>query len=87
VDVHYKSEYYASGYDITTQQFYTQTTIKILDFPIIDFFLNTKIKRGRIFFKFHNFMKLFADYGYVPTPFYPGQKNVIDFGFDWSFYD
>jgi hypothetical protein len=25
--------------------------------------------------------------GWFPTPYYPGQSNVVDFGFDWSFYD
>jgi hypothetical protein len=29
----------------------------------------------------------FMNYGNVPTPFYPGIQNIIDFGFDWSFFD
>jgi hypothetical protein len=30
---------------------------------------------------------LFNNYGNIPTPYYPGIKNLLDFGFDWSFYD
>jgi hypothetical protein len=55
--------------------------------PILDVFFNAKIKRGRIFFKYNNLMQLITGKGYFPTPQYPGQRNTVDFGFDWSFYD
>lgn len=87
VDVHWKSPYHALGYDPVIQQFYTQNSFKTPGVPIIDVFLNAKIKRARIFLKYHNLFKTFNDVGYVLTPYYPGQLNVIDFGFDWSFYD
>jgi hypothetical protein len=32
-------------------------------------------------------MQAFNDSGFMPTAGYPGQRNIIDFGFDWSFYD
>ena len=61
VDVHYHSSYYPLGYDVPIQQFYVQQQItkgeKITDgalrvhpFPIVDIFLNARIKRGRVFF-------------------------------------
>ena len=98
IDVHYHSSYYPLAYDVPIQQFYVQQQIthgeKITDgalrapaFPIIDIFLNARIKRGRIFFKYHNLIQAFTKQGYMPTPTYPGQRNIIDFGFDWSFYD
>jgi hypothetical protein len=87
IDAHWKSAYYAPGYDIAIQQFYTQQVMKAPDFPVIDIFLNTRIKRARIFVKYNNLLKAFSDYANVPTPFYPGIRNIIDFGFDWSFYD
>jgi hypothetical protein len=87
VDVHYKSSYFAPGYDPVIQSFYTQQQFKVPDFPVLDIFLNAKIKRGRIFLKYNNVLKAFSDYAAVPTPFYPGIKNFLDFGFDWSFYD
>lgn len=87
VDVHWKSEYYAYGYDPAIQQYYTQQQVKAPDFPLVDLFLNAKIIRGRIFLKYNNLLKAFTKSANIPTPFYPGVVNVIDFGFDWSFYD
>ncbi|MBL7856282.1 MAG: hypothetical protein JNM57_01230 [Cyclobacteriaceae bacterium] len=87
VDVHWKSAYNALGYDVAVQQFYNQNTFQVPDFPIVDVFFNGKIKRARIFVKYHNLIQLFTGSGSFPTPYYPGQRNVIDFGFDWSFYD
>lgn len=87
VDVHYKRPYLAYAYAPSVQQFYLQTQIAAPDFPIMDVFLNAKILRGRIFLRYHNFLKLFFNTGPVPTPYYPGVRNTIDFGFDWSFYD
>jgi hypothetical protein len=87
VDLHWKSAYYAPGYDPAIQQFYNQDGFESPAFPLVDVFFNAKIKRARIFFKYHNVMQIFSETGYLPTPYYPGQRNVFDFGFDWSFYD
>jgi hypothetical protein len=87
VDVHYKSDYFALGYDPAIQQFYNQDDFVSPAFPLVDLFFNAKIKRARIFFKYNNLMQAFRTIGYFPTPYYPGQRNIIDFGFDWSFYD
>lgn len=87
VDVNWKSAYYARGYDPAIQQFYNQDEFESPAFPIVDVFFNAKIKRARVFFKYHNVMQLIWKRGYFPTPYYPGQRNILDFGFDWSFYD
>ena len=87
IDAHWKSEYYAPAYDIAVQQFYVQTTFVSPSFPVIDVFLNFRIKRARLFLKYNNALKAFSDYANIPTPFYPGIQNMLDFGFDWSFYD
>lgn len=87
VDLHWKSAYYAPGYDPATQQFYNQDVFQSPAFPLVDIFFNAKIKRARIFFKYNNLMQALTGRGYIPTPYYPGQRNIFDFGFDWSFYD
>jgi hypothetical protein len=87
VDVHWKSDYYAPAYDPAIRQFYVQNSFRNPAFPIVDVFFSAKIKRGRVFFKYNNLVQAFTKEGYLPTPMYPGQANVIDFGFDWSFYD
>lgn len=87
VDLHWKSAYYAPGYDPAIMQFYNQDIFESPAFPLVDVFFNAKIKRARIYFKYNNVMQIFNGTGYLPTPFYPGQRNIFDFGFDWSFYD
>ncbi|HEU5146811.1 MAG TPA: putative porin [Chryseosolibacter sp.] len=87
VDVHWKSAYYALGYDPAIQQYYTQDEFESPAYPLVDLFFSAKIKRARVFFKYNNFLQAFQDTGYMPTPYYPGQRNIFDFGFDWSFYD
>jgi hypothetical protein len=87
VDIHWKSAYFAPGYDPAIRQFYNQDVFESVAFPIVDIFFNAKIKRGRIFLKYNNLLQTFSPTGYFATPYYPGQRNVVDFGFDWSFYD
>lgn len=90
VDVHWRSAYRAMGYDPALRQFYIQNDEEVFvvpAHPIVDVFINAKVKRGRVFFKYHNLMQAFSKQGYMPTPGYPGQPNSFEFGFDWSFYD
>jgi hypothetical protein len=87
IDAHWHSAYYALGYDPAIRQFYNQDYFQVNAFPIVDIFFNAKIKRGRIFVKYHNLVQAFTKTGYFPTPTYTGQRNLVDFGFDWSFYD
>jgi hypothetical protein len=87
IDLHWKSDYHAMGYDPAIRQFYIQDSFITPGFPVVDVFFNAKIKKARIFFKYHNLVQAFTKSGYLPTPYYPGQSNVFDFGFDWSFYD
>lgn len=87
LESHWKSAYYAPGYDPVIQQYYVQERFQVPGVPIIDVFLNAKIKRARIMVKYNNILMLFSNYGNIPTPFYPGIQNLFDFGFDWSFYD
>ena len=87
VDLHYQSNYYAPAYDVPIQQFYVQHSVQTKAFPIVDVFFSTRIKKGRLFFKYNNIVQAFTKQGYIVTPEYPGQRNILDFGFDWSFYD
>jgi hypothetical protein len=87
VNVHWHSSYYAMGYDVPTQQFYVQKDYKVPSFPLVEVFFATRIKRGRIFLKYHNLVQMITKQGYMPTPYYRGQGSILDFGFDWSFYD
>ena len=89
IDVHWKSSYMACGYDPVTQQFYLQDEFIVHSYPIIDLFLNFRIKSFSAFLKFShcNEFWLAPAPGYFTTPLYPGQKKAFDIGLNWSFFD
>ncbi len=87
IDVHWRSEYTALGYDPAIQQFYVQNDFINPAYPLTDIFFNGKIKRGRFFVKYHNIQQAITGTGYLPTPGYRGQKNILDFGFDLFLFD
>ena len=87
MDVHWHSAYNALGYDPAIQQFYVQNDVITPAFPLVDVFLNGKIKTGKFFIKYHNIVQLFTLSGYLPTPDYPGQRNILDFGFELLLFD
>ncbi len=86
-DTHWQSAYHGLGYDIPIQQFYVQNTALSPAYPLIDIFFTGKMRRARFFIKYHNVVQLATKSGYLPTPGYPGQSNVLDFGFDFLLFD
>lgn len=86
-DFHWRSSYSALGYDPAIQQYYVQNSFISQAFPLVDVFFNGKFKRGRFFFKYHNLVQAITGKGYLITPGYRGQPNVMDFGFDLILFD
>jgi Putative porin len=86
-DFHWRSSYTALGYDPAIQQYYVQNSFVNQAFPLTDVFFNGKFKRGRFFFKYHNLVQAATGKGYIITPEYRGQPNIMDFGFDLILFD
>lgn len=87
VDLHWKSSYYALGYAPSLQQFYVQDQFVTPSYLLTDVFFNGQLKRGRFFIKYHNLLQAFTKTGYLPTPYYRGVGNLMDFGFDLFLFD
>lgn len=87
VEVNWRSGYKALGYDPVIQQFFVQHDTVVPAYPIVDVFLNGKIKRGRFFLRYHNIVQLFTRQGYLASSIYPGFRNVLDFGFELLLFD
>jgi len=87
IDVHWKSQYFDMGYDPAIQQYFVQDRVASPSFPLVDIFLNGKMKAGRFFLKYNNFVQAFTKSGYLSTPVYPGQRNILDFGFELLLFD
>ena len=87
IDVHWKSSYKADAYDPVTQQFYLQDEFTVYSYPVMDLFLNFRIKSFSAFLKFSHWNEYLFSPGYFVTPLYPGQKRAFDIGLNWSFFD
>lgn len=87
VDFHWRSSYTALGYDPSIQQYYVQNGFVNPSYPLVDVFFNGQFKRGRFFVKYHNILQAFTGKGYLITPSYRGQPNIMDFGFDLILFD
>jgi hypothetical protein len=82
----YFTSYYANNYNPVIGEFYIQNSQKIGNFPLIDFFLNARIRQARIFLKAEHFNSSFSGRDYLSAPSYPYKDFVVRFGLVWNFY-
>jgi len=87
VNVRYHTAYYAPSYMPATGQFYTQTTTKIGNFPVMNVYLNCHLKRTRFFIEYYNLNQKFMNEAYYSMPNYPIDPAIIKSGISWNFYD
>ncbi|MBN1597902.1 MAG: hypothetical protein JW894_06370 [Bacteroidales bacterium] len=87
-DLFYNTSFNGYEYSPALAQFYTQSDNYIGNYPLVDAFLNIKLKRTRFFFKMQHFYTLFDKYnGYYSTVRYPYNQYALKFGISWTFYD
>lgn len=91
VDVTYNTPYYPYAYMPATGRFYRQDKVTAGDYPFINFFLNFKVKRTRVFIMYdHVNAKLMGQsirYNYYMVPNYPMNIRMLRYGLSWTFYD
>ncbi|WP_226389012.1 putative porin [Penaeicola halotolerans] len=88
LDVRWMSDYFADAYSAGLQQFHLQDDFLVYNYPVADVFLNLRLNRTRVFFKFsHLNAGLMEQEGYFTTPYYTGVPRVLDVGINWSFFD
>ncbi|MCL9807339.1 putative porin [Flavobacterium amniphilum] len=82
----YFSKYNANAYNPLISEFYVQDTEKIGDFPLIDFFVNARVRQTRIFLKAEHLNSSFTGNKFYSAPNYPYKDFVIRFGLVWNFF-
>jgi hypothetical protein len=82
----YFTKYYANDYNPLLGEFYVQNQTKIGDFPMVDFFINAKVKQVRIFLKAEHFNSSFTGYNFYSAPNYPYRDFLVRFGLVWNFF-
>ncbi|WP_179374958.1 putative porin [Winogradskyella wichelsiae] len=86
VTLNYFSKYNMNGYDPLLAEFYTQNETELGGFPMLDFFINAKVRQTRIFFKIEHFNSSITGYDYFSAPNNPYRDLTIRFGLAWDFF-
>lgn len=82
----YFTKYYANDYNPLIGEFYVQNERKIGDFPMLDFFINARVKQTRIFLKAEHFNSAWTGYDFYSAPNYPYRDFIVRFGLVWNFF-
>lgn len=86
ITLNYFSSYYANHYNPVIGEFYIQNTKKIGDFPMLDLFINARVRQTRIYLKAEHFNSVFSGNKYYSAPNYPYRDYLIRFGLVWNFF-
>lgn len=82
----YFTSYNMDGYDPVLGEFYTQNREQFGDFPLVDIFLNARIRQTRIFFKLEHANATFSDPVFFSAPRNPYRDMTLRFGLVWDFF-
>jgi Putative porin len=82
----YFTKYAADDYNPLIGEFYVQTDKKIGAFPMVDFFINAKVRQTRIYLKAEHFNTPFTAKNYYTAPNYPYRDWIVRFGLVWNFF-
>ena len=82
----YFTSYNMDAYNPLLGEFYVQNNEELGGFPLLDFFINARIKQTRIFLKAEHFNSSFSGYNFYAAPNYPYRDFVIRFGLVWNFF-
>lgn len=86
VTLNYFTKYKANDYNPLLGEFYIQNQKEIGDFPMLDFFINAKIRTFRVFLKAEHFNSSFTGNKYYTAPNYPYRDFMVRFGVIWNFF-
>ena len=75
-----------NAYNPILGEFYIQNKEEFGGYPLLDFFINARIKQTRIYLKAEHFNSAFSGYNYYAAPGYPYRDFVIRFGLVWNFF-
>ncbi len=81
------SKFYANEYNPLLSTFHIQTKKKIGGYPLIDFFINAKIRQTRIFVKAEHFNSSMSSGRFLSSPTTPYRDSSIRFGLKWNLFN
>lgn len=82
----YFTSYNMDAYNPLLGEFYIQNSQELGGYPMLDFFINARVKQTRIYLKAEHFNSSFSGYDFYSAPNYPYRDFVIRFGLVWNFF-
>lgn len=86
VTFNYFTKHYINDYNPIIAESFVQNEIKVGGFPMIDIFVNARIRQARIFLKAEHFNSGFTGNDFYSAPNYPYRDFMIRFGLVWNFF-
>lgn len=86
-ELFYNTAFYAPAYEPVTSQFHIQKETMTGNYPLLNGYVNAKLKRASAFVKMYHFASDFLGGNYMSSPSYPLNDWAFRFGVFWSFYD
>lgn len=82
----YFTSYTMDAYNPLLSEFYVQNREELGGYPMLDFFINAKVRQTRIYLKAEHFNSSFTGNSFYAAPNYPYRDFVIRFGLVWNFF-
>jgi hypothetical protein len=87
IELNYFTSYYTNNYNPVIGEFFVQDRVKIGNAPLLDYFVNVKIQRTRLYLKAEHFNSLFSKNNYFSDANNPYRDFLIRFGLVWNFFN
>ncbi len=82
----YFTSYNMDAYNPLLGEFYIQNNEELGGYPLLDVFINAKVRQTRIYLKAEHLNSIFSEPNYYSAPNYPYRDFVIRFGLVWNFF-
>ncbi|MGX1931057.1 putative porin [Flagellimonas sp. 2504JD4-2] len=82
----YFTSYNMNAYNPLLGEFYIQNNEELGAYPLLDVFINAKVRQTRIYLKAEHLNSIFSPPEYYSAPNYPYRDFVIRFGLVWNFF-
>jgi hypothetical protein len=87
ISLNYFTKYFGNEYNPVIGEFFVQNKKEIGNYPNLDFFINAKIQRTRIYFKAEHFNSSLTGNNFYSSPNNPYRDFTIRFGLVWNFFN
>ena len=86
ITFNYFTKHFINDYNPVIAESFVQNQKEVGDFPMLDFFINARIRQTRIFLKAEHFNSGFTGNKFYTAPNYPYRDFMIRFGLVWNFF-